>query len=147
LTHPELGHMFVPRHPSDSFEGVCPAHGDCLEGLASGPAVARRWNEAPASLPTDHPAWELESYYLAEAVANLTAVLSPEVVVLGGGVMSVEGLLESIRVKTRTRANGYYSSDELNNRIADYVVSPGLGKDAGVVGAFAMGGDLIGTTD
>ena len=143
LTHPEMGHMFVPRHPSDTFEGVCPAHGDCLEGLASAPAVATRWNEATRDLPMDHPAWELESYYLAEAVANLTAVLSPEMIVLGGGLMSANGLLDLVREKTRGRANGYYVSDLLNEHISRYLESPGLGEYSGVVGAYALGSDLI----
>jgi fructokinase len=139
LLHPELGHMFVPRQPGDDFAGVCPVHGDCLEGLASGPAVAQRWGRASAKLYPNHPAWELESDYLSLAMANVITVVSPEVIVLGGGVMAVDGLLEKVRDKTVRRLADYISKDELGSRIGDYLVVPGLGQSSGVIGAYALG--------
>jgi fructokinase len=81
--HPEFGHLRVARQPRDSFSGLCPSHGDCLEGLASGPALAARWGAPAEGLPEEHPAWEIEAHYLAEGVAALTYVLSPDVVVIG----------------------------------------------------------------
>jgi fructokinase len=142
LLHPEIGHMFIPRDPSDSFAGVCPSHGDCLEGLACGPAIAERWG-SDDPLPSDHPAWALEATYLAEAVVNLTAVASPEVIVLGGGVMSAAGLLENVRRITRAKFNNYFVSELLTNNIAEYIVEPSLGSNSGVLGAFALASDLI----
>ncbi len=142
LLHPEIGHMFIPRDPGDSFTGVCPSHGDCLEGLACGPAIAERWG-SDAHPPDDHPAWVLEATYLAAAMVNLTAVVSPEVIVLGGGVMSVTGLLKNVRRVTRAKLNNYFVSERLTEGIADYIVEPSLGSDSGVLGAFAIASDLV----
>lgn len=139
LLHPEFGHMFVPRQAGDRFAGTCPVHGDCLEGLASGPAVAKRWNRPSARLPSSHRAWELESEYLALAMVNIITTISPEVIVLGGGVMSVAGLLDKVRVKTVRLLAGYIPKDELGARIEDYLVVPGLGGASGVIGAFSLG--------
>lgn len=139
LGHPEVGHMVVPRQPGDDFAGTCPHHGNCLEGLAGGPAVARRWNQSPPPFAPDHPAWALESEYLSIAVVNLVVIAAPEIIVLGGGIMSVEGLLERVRLRTRDRLAGYLDHDELDSGIDRYLVRPGLGDSAGVVGAFALG--------
>src|SRR5258708_4861136 len=97
LMHPEVGHIPVKRHPDDSFVGNCPYHGDCLEGMASGPAIRARWGAAAETFPVDHPAWELEAYYLAQAVCSVAYVVSPNRVVLGGGVMHQTQLLPAIR--------------------------------------------------
>lgn len=94
LSHPEAGHQFIKREPDDDFEGLCPFHGDCWEGLSSGPAVAKRWGQAPEGLPPDHPAWDLEARYLARGCLNLFYVYQPEVLIFGGGVSKVQGLLE-----------------------------------------------------
>lgn len=144
LVHPEIGHMRIPHDPGDPFEGTCPFHGDCLEGLASGPAVQARWGVPGDRLLPDHPAWALESRYLAVAVANLTLTLSPQVIVMGGGVMAVPGLLSSVQSGVRSVLAGYISSDLLAERIDRYVVAPGLGTDSGVLGAFALGQAALG---
>ena len=141
LQHPEFGHMMVPRVAGDDFSGVCLSHGDCLEGLASGVAIEERWGIDGSQLPPSHPAWELESDYLAAAVANVIAIGSPQSVVLGGGVMSVEGLIEKVRAKTRLRLGDYFTSRELHDGMDSFLVLPALGASAGVLGAFALGLD------
>lgn len=139
LLHPEFGHMFVPRQRGDEFPGTCPTHGDCLEGLACGLAINRRWNRTGDQFAPGHAAWELESDYLALAMVNIIMIASPEVIILGGGVMTVDGLLDKVRVKTRDLVAGYIAKDELTSKIEAYVVSPGLGSSSGVVGAYALG--------
>lgn len=139
LVHPEMGHMLVPHdREADPFAGICPFHGDCLEGLASGPAIAARWGRAAHELPDDHPAWDLEAGYLAAAAANLTMVLSPQRVVLGGGVMERGQLFPKVRRRARERLNGYVRSPALGAEIDAYIVPPALGKRAGVLGALAL---------
>jgi fructokinase len=98
LIHPEAGHLFIPHsRAEDPFEGVCPYHGDCLEGLASGPAIARRWGVRAETLPDDHPGWELEARYLALGICNLIYAFSPQRIVLGGGVLQHPGLIDRVR--------------------------------------------------
>src|SRR5690606_22875982 len=101
LTHPEMGHILVRRHPEDSYAGRCPFHGDCLEGMASGPAVEARWGRKAYELEADHPAWEMESYYIAQALVNYILILSPEKIILGGGVMKQAHLFPLIRKHVR----------------------------------------------
>jgi fructokinase len=138
LVHTEGGHMFVLHNlQRDPFPGSCPFHGDCLEGLASGPAIAKRWQQAAETLPSDHPAWELEAEYIAQAVVNLTYSLSPQRIVLGGGVVQHPGLIEKIRLRVSQITNGYPSTPWLNKRIAEYIVPPVLGSRSGVLGAIA----------
>jgi fructokinase len=139
LLHPEFGHMVVQHLSSDPFPGNCPSHGDCLEGLACGPAIDERWGHSGAPLSPDHPAWELESDYLAMAMVNVVTITSAEVIVLSGGIMATEGLLAKVRAKTKERLAGYIDKDELGPRISDYLVAPRLGGASGVVGAFALG--------
>lgn len=139
LMHPEFGHMLIPRRRGDLFVGTCPTHGDCLEGLASGVAVEGRWNSSGSQLAPDHGAWDLESDYLALALVNLIMIASPEIIVLGGGVMTKDGLLESVRRKTCELAAGYIDKIELTSGGGTYIVAPTLGPAAGVVGAFALG--------
>lgn len=143
LLHPEFGHMTVQHLAQDPFRGNCPSHADCLEGLASGAAIKERWGASGEHLPPDHPAWELESDYLAMAVVNIVTITSAEVIVLSGGVMEVEGLLDRVREKTKTRMAGYIDKAELGASIAQYLVAPALGKASGVVGAFALGTQAV----
>lgn len=139
LVHPEMGHMLVPHDPeADPYAGRCPFHGDCLEGLASGLAIEERWGTPASELPPDHPAWRLEAEYLALAAVNLTLVLSPQRIVLGGGVMNQIGLLPQIRRRMRERLNGYVHSAAILDEIDAYVVPPALGARAGVLGALAL---------
>ncbi len=144
LLHPELGHMVVRRRPGDDFPGSCPSHGDCLEGLASGVAVKQRWHRGGGpQLPADHPAWELESEYLADAVRNIVTITAANVIVLGGGIMAVPGLLERVRGKVRDSLNGYLAVPELTTEVDSFLVAPGLGTASGIVGAFEVGVDAL----
>lgn len=139
LVHPEMGHLRVPRIEDDrDFPGTCPYHGDCLEGLASGPALAARWEQPAETLPPDHPAWEMEAAYLASALCNLVFTLSPERIILGGGVMQAPRLIDSIRFHLSASLGGYGASPVLRGSLEQYVVTPGLGQRAGVLGALSM---------
>ncbi|MCL4394843.1 MAG: ROK family protein [Chloroflexi bacterium] len=139
LIHPEMGHIRIPHDRAlDPFEGSCPFHGDCLEGLAAGPAIEQRWKRRGEELPEDHPAWALEARYLAFAVANFVCMLSPQRVVIGGGVMQRPRLLPMVREQVCTILNGYVSAPAILDHIDEYIVAPGLGKRAGVLGAIAL---------
>lgn len=137
--HPEMGHMRVTRHPDDSFEGVCSYHRDCLEGLASGPALEKRWNLAAEDIPKDHPAWEIEAYYLAQACLNVLAVAPPRRVILGGGVMHQTQLFALVQKKLAELGRGYFDLGDLE----PFVVPPQLGDDAGLLGCVALGQRLL----
>lgn len=139
LVHPEGGHVLLRRHPDDEYEGFCPYHGDCLEGLAAGPALQGRWKMKGSDIPQDHPAWQMEAYYIGQAVANTVLLLSPKRVILGGGVMHQPQLLPMVRAEVLKALNGYVSSDALAAGIDSYIVSPGLGDNAGLSGALALG--------
>jgi fructokinase len=144
LIHPEVGHMRIPhdRH-RDPFEGSCPVHGDCWEGLAAGGAMAGRWGADPRDLPADHPAWELEAEYLALGILAIVCVASPHRIVLGGGVFEHPGMLEAVRARLPGLLAGYLDSPLLGTGIDEYLVAPGLGDDAGVLGAIALAQDLV----
>ncbi|MGE5620871.1 MAG: ROK family protein [Sphingomonadaceae bacterium] len=148
LVHPEMGHMLV-RHDRerDPFPGICPFHGDCLEGLASGPALAARWGQRAETLPDDHPAWGLEAHYIAQALANLVLTHSPRRIVIGGGVMRRTGLYPLVRDWVRRLLNGYVQSSTILQGIDSYIVPPGLGNRSGVLGAIALAqASLVQTT-
>lgn len=138
LSHPEMGHIVVRRHPDDTYEGTCPYHKDCLEGLAAGPSLGKRWGVTGAELTPDHPAWEMEAYYLAQALMNYVLVLSPQRIVMGGGVMKQQQLFPLIRKKLQDLLNGYVSHPSLNQDIDQFIVPPGLGDNAGLCGALAL---------
>jgi fructokinase len=141
LVHPEMGHLRLPvDRARDPFPGTCPHHGDCWEGLASGPALAARWGQPPETLPDDHPAWELEAHYLALGLASVVLTLSPERVVLGGGVMARPRLYGSVRLKLAALLGSYLRTPMLGLAIDRYVVAPALGDRAGVLGALALAG-------
>jgi fructokinase len=135
LVHPEFGHMRIPHDRAlDPFDGVCPYHGDCWEGLASGRALEARWGR-PADELGDAAAWDLEASYLALGLVSVVSVLSPERIVLGGGVMKQPGLLALVRQQVRALLNGYVPRVDERE---DYIVSPELGTHAGVLGAIAL---------
>ncbi len=137
--HPEMGHVRIPHdRAADPFEGSCPYHGDCLEGLASGPAMEARWGVPAGSLPADHPAWDLEAEYLAYGVANITVTLSPERIVMGGGVMKQRHLFPRLRSRVVDILSGYGVPDGIMDAIDEYIVPPALGDDSGIAGAFAL---------
>jgi fructokinase len=139
LVHPEMGHMLIPHDRAlDPFPGICPYHGDCLEGLATGLAMEKRWGKRAEELPPDHPAWALEAEYLAAGLVNLILSLSPERIILGGGVMGQPQLFPLIRKKVVTKLAGYVASPAISEDIDRYIVPPGLGKRSGVLGAIAL---------
>jgi len=125
LMHSEMGHLLVRRAAEEApgFAGVCPYHGDCLEGMASGPAMEARWGHRAETLPANHPAWRVEADYLAQACVNAACVLSPRVIVLGGGVMEQPQLLEMIRARVTEYANGYFPLPRIERPALEY---PGL---------------------
>lgn len=129
--HPEMGHIRVPHDRArDPFSGNCPYHGDCLEGLAAGPAIEARWGQPGHLLPDGHPAWELEAEYLALGIANWTCTLSPERILLGGGIMQHAELFPKVRLRVAELLNGYLETPE--------IAAPKLGRRAGVLGALAL---------
>lgn len=140
LVHPEMGHLLLPREPDDlAFAGACPFHGArCWEGVASGPAIERRWGRRAETLPLDHPAWDLEARYIASALMTLVLVLSPDRLILGGGVMQAEPLLPLVRRHLVSSLGGYVQAEPVNSGIDGYVVPPLLGQQAGIAGALAL---------
>lgn len=139
LLHPEMGHAPLPHdREKDPFEGNCPFHKDCFEGLASGPALEKRWGQRAETLPPDHLAWELEAHYIALALQGIICNLSPQRIILGGGVAQQPQLLPLIRKKTLAYLNGYVQADAILTGIDSYIVPPALGGNAGVKGAFAL---------
>lgn len=137
--HTELGHMLIPHDlQKDPFAGVCPFHGDCLEGLASGPALRQRWQTPAEHLPPTHPAWELEAEYLAAALHNTACMFSPERIILGGGVISQTHLLAKILEKLDRSLHGYLRWDALKHGMDNFVVQTPLEGQAGVLGALAL---------
>ena len=139
LLHPEMGHISLPHDTAkDPFAGTCPFHGDCFEGLACGPALEKRWGARAETFGPDHPAWELEAHYIALALAGYICTLSPQRIVLGGGVLQQPRLMPLIRQKAQAALNGYVQSPQVLTNIASYIVPPGLGARAGVLGAIAL---------
>ncbi len=139
LVHPEMGHTLLRRNPErDPFSGTCPFHEDCLEGLAAGPAIAARWGAPAETLPPDHPAWNLEADYLAQALHAFICTLSPQRIIMGGGVMNQQHLFPRIRKRVQRLLNGYIQHEALRSEIDSYIVPPGLGSRAGVLGALAL---------
>ncbi len=135
-THPEFGHIRVERHPDDhAFAGVCSFHGACLEGLASATALTRRHGD-PTLLPEDHPAWDIEAFYLAQACVALTLTARPERILLGGGVMLAEGLMPKVRAAFAALLNGYLELSDAD--IETLIQRPALGDDAGMIGAVTL---------
>ena len=138
MGHPEMGHITLERVPGDDYPGRCPFHGACLEGMAAGPAIKDRWGAPGAELTDRAEVWEMEAAYLARAIRSFTYVAAPEKILLGGGVMQTEGLLELVRSKTVQQLAGYVTSDVLRGSLEDYIVAPAFGQDAGLVGAIAL---------
>ena len=139
LVHPELGHMLLRQEPEDPAPtGFCPYHEGCLEGLASGPAVEKRWGKKGTDLPPDHEAWKLEAAYLAQMCMNAVCAFSPEKIILGGGVMQQKHLFPIIRQRTLSLLNGYVQARAILEKIDTYIVEPGLGTKSGATGALLL---------
>ena len=132
--HPEMGHMRVDRHPDDRvYPGYCSFHGGCLEGLACGPAILERWGKSLSDLPAHGPEQRIIAFYVAQAIVSLQAIIAPARIILGGGVMATAGFIDLVREEADRLGQGYFAT-----RAADIVTLPGLGDDAGLMGAFAL---------
>lgn len=140
MLHPEGGHLLLARHPKDTFEGTCPYHKTCLEGLAAGPAIEARWGKKGFELADRREVWELEAYYIAQALVNYIMILSPQRIVLGGGVMHQEHLLPLIREEVKRQLAGYIDTAELDH-MEQYIVLPSLNDNQGIMGALKLGLD------
>ena len=140
LLHPEVGHALLVPHPDDpNPRGVCPYHAGCIEGLAAGPAIGARVTGDAKDLPDDHPTFAIEAYYLAQMCVNLIMTLSPERIILGGGVMQRAGLMEKVRSETLRLLNGYIQSPAILEHIDEYIVYPELFPVSGLVGSYLIG--------
>jgi fructokinase len=138
LLHPEMGHLLLPRLDGDTFAGICPYHGDCLEGLASGPALHKRLGLPAEEVGSDDPVWELEAYYLAAGLHQIGHVLSPERIIVGGGVAQTPDLLKRVRRHVLRLNHEYLAHRAFREGIDSYIVPPGLGARAGVLGALEL---------
>lgn len=144
LVHPEMGHMLLrPSEKDPAPHGFCPYHDGCLEGMANGPAIEKRWGVSAKELPEDHPAWDLEAEYLAQMCANTTLMLSPKRIVLGGGVMHQTHLFPKIRRRTLELLNGYVAHRAVLEDIESFIVPPALGDNAGAAGSLLLALDAL----
>lgn len=137
--HPEAGHLLVRRHVEDTYEGTCPFHKDCLEGLAAGPAIGNRFETPAQNLPTDHKAWEIEAHYLSQALVSYTLTVSPEKIIFGGGVMKQKQLFPLIYKEFKKLMNGYVATPNLE----DYIVPCQLEDNAGIIGCLLLAEDAL----
>lgn len=145
LIHPEMGHIRVPHDRGrDPYAGCCPYHGDCLEGLACGPAIEARWGRRAEALPPDHAAWQLEAEYLALGLTNFICTLSPQRIIMGGGVMRQPDLLPMVRRRVREFLGGYVQAPAILDAMDEYIVPPGLEDRSGVLGAMALARHVAG---
>jgi fructokinase len=139
LVHPEMGHLHIPHDRArDPFPGICPYHGDCLEGLACGPAMQARWNQPASTLRPEHPGWDLEAHYLALGLMNLAVAFSPQRIIMGGGVMGQAHMVEKLRLEFKKIMNGYIRHPDVNDRLDLYIQAPGLGSLSGILGALVL---------
>jgi len=146
LIHPEMGHILLPHDRQvDPFPGICPYHDDCLEGLASGSALQARWGTSGETFPPDHPAWVLEAHYLALACINFICTLSPQRIILGGGVMSQSHLYTMIQQRVQALLNGYIQAPAILEQIDAYIVPPRLGSRAGILGTLVLAEQAAGS--
>lgn len=134
FSHPEMGHMVIRRHSEDTFEGNCPFHSDCLEGLAAGPALEKRTGEKGQNLSEEDSVWDLEAYYIAQAAYNTTLMLAPDVIIFGGGVMKQRHMLAKVHQEFEKLVNGYVKTPPLE----EYIVTPILEDDPGTIGCLAL---------
>ena len=140
LLHPEVGHALLKPHPDDpNPRGVCPYHESCMEGLAAGPAIGARVQGDAKDLPDDHPTFAIEAYYLAQMCVNLIMTLSPERIILGGGVMQRQSLIKQVREETLRLLNGYIQHPAILEHIDEYIVTPDLFPVSGLVGSYLIG--------
>ncbi len=139
MMHPEAGHILLNKHEADTFKGICPYHSNCLEGLASGPAIEARWGKKAYDLADNKQVWELEAYYIAQAIVNYILTYSPEKIILWGGVMHQEYLFSSVRENVKELLNGYITHKNIAENIDNYIVKPSLEDNPGILGAIQLG--------
>lgn len=138
MLHPEAGHVMIQRREGDNYQGKCPYHKTCLEGMAAGPAVEERWGRKATELKDRKEVWDLEAYYIAQALTGYILTLSPEMIILGGGIMHQEQLFPMIRSYVKEMLGGYIKTDELEN-MDNYIVPASLSDDQGIMGALELG--------
>ena len=139
LVHPEAGHILLMKHPKDFYEGCCPFHRNCMEGLASGTAIKGRWGRSADELADKEEVWKLETYYIAQVIVNYILVYSPQKIILWGGVMHQEKLFALIRKEVKSLLNDYIPHEMLAGAINEYIVSPALGEETGIMAAKKLG--------
>lgn len=139
MLHPEAGHIMLKKHPMDTFAGICPYHKDCFEGLASGPAIQARYGRRATDLKDDDQVWDMEAYYIGQALTNYIMTLSPQRIILGGGVMKQEQLFPLIRQQVQRAIAGYINTDPLQN-LNEYIVPASLSDNQGILGAIKLAG-------
>lgn len=137
MLHPEAGHILLRQHPDDDFEGNCPYHGTCLEGLAAGPAIEKRWGKKAVELKNDEKVWEIEAFYIAQALMNYILTLAPRRIILGGGVMHQEQLFPAIRKEVKRLMNDYLNTKELKD-MEHYIVPASLNDNQGIMGCIQL---------
>lgn len=138
MLHPEAGHILVTRHPEDKYKGKCHYHGDCLEGLASGPAIEERWGKKAFDLVDRDAVWEMEAYYIAQALVNYILTIAPRKIILGGGVMHQTQLFPMIRKNVQELLNGYMMTREIQD-MDHYIVPCSLNDNQGIIGCIELG--------
>lgn len=137
MLHPESGHIYLMRHPEDKFTGICPYHKNCFEDLASGPSIQKRWGKKVIDLADNKEVWEMESYYIAQALVDYIMLLSPEIIILGGGVMNQTQLFPLIHKKVKEMIGGYLNTDRLND-MEHYIVPSALSGNQGIIGCLQL---------
>lgn len=142
MLHPEGGHILLAKNPADTYKGKCPYHSCCLEGLAAGPAIEERYGKKAIELKDVPEVWELEAEYIAQALVNYILILSPERIVLGGGVMHQEQLFPLIREKTAELLNGYVNTKQMQD-LDSYIVPPSLNDNQGILGCIKLALDAV----
>ena len=137
MLHPEAGHVKMVPRSGDTYKGKCPYHGTCFEGMAAGPAIEERWGAKAVQLADREEVWDLESYYIAQALMGIVLTLSPQKIILGGGVMHQKQLFSMIREKMLKELNGYIQAKELTD-IDNYIVPASLNDDQGILGCIKL---------
>jgi len=142
MLHPEAGHLLMRRYPDDTYEGKCPYHKTCLEGMAAGPAIEDRWGKKGVELTDRKEVWEMEAYYIAQALVDYIMVLSPQKIILGGGVMHQEHMMPLVLKELKEQLGGYIQTKEIEN-LAEYIVLPSLDDNQGIMGALKLALDEL----
>lgn len=143
MLHPEAGHLLMRRHPDDTYEGKCPYHKTCFEGMAAGPAIEARWGKKGVELADKKEVWEMEAYYIAQALVDYIMVLSPQKIILGGGVMHQEQMMPLVRKELKEQLGGYIQTKEIEN-LEEYIVLPSLNDNQGIMGALKLALEELG---